>query len=141
MSQRDSIPHAITTRMVSEDLINNSTVERISATVGNGSKATLTTTITALDNEQRRIAIFPWMVQVYIGSATSANVLPSGGSVSTDDYFIYSWFVPEVTDGTNGGSVVAKLTVSNGSGSEQTIIFDVQSRYMIAGGGGQETVG
>lgn len=136
--RRDIEPASIKRRFLTQDLMSNTAVERVSATVPNGSKATLTTTLSAND-ASRRIGLLPYAIQVYIGTATSANILPSGSSVSTTDYTIYSWDVPEVTGGTDGNNIVRKTTVANASGSQQTIIFDVQARYLVSGPGTEST--
>ena len=133
IGRRDVLPASIKGRFLPQDLLSNTSVERVSASVPTGSKITLTSTITASDNKSRRVGHLPYMIQVYIGTATDVNILPSGSSIDTTDYDIYSWDVPQVTGGTDGNNIVRKTTVANNSGDTKTIIFDIQSRVMIVG--------
>lgn len=139
IGRRDILPASVKGRFLPQDLMFNTVVERASAVVSNGSKVTLTSTITAADNPDRKVGHLPYMVQVYIGSATINNILPSGSNIDTNDYDVYSWDVPQVTGGTDGNNIVRKTTVANKSGSDQTIIFDVGQRLIIAGPGSQST--
>lgn len=136
-SQRDLLPTAVKNRIVENDFIFNTQLTSGSFSITNGTGVTITTTISGLANENIRMGACPFEVALFETSATAANLIPFGTGIAAGRYTVTNLAMPDLTlIGSNGNNLVFKTHIINNSGSTQTILYYIQSRFIQGIGGG-----
>ena len=101
------------------------TTSTAQTSVVDGGEATFTVTTEHVDDLRLFVTEH---FSVYEGSATAANKIPVGDNISNYDYEVASWYD---WGATNNNNVVIIVWVHNRSGSDQTIILKINSRFVI----------
>lgn len=137
LSQRHLLPTAVKARQLSQETFGNSAVTSGSFSIADGVRVTITSTLEAVENPTFRLAAVPFMLAFFETSRTAALLIPFGASIPSNDYLVEGPIAMPALSGIghDNSNLVFKTAITNNSGDTQTILFDIQVRAIIAGGG------
>lgn len=152
ISQRNVLPAAIKPATIAVENLYNTTVYDGAFSVNNGVLSTLTSRVHSTAFNNQRLGPAPFMITFYEGTTLSdanpgTNHIPF--DVTTDKYRVFGPFaMPDYTVNgvrsvasdaffaTDGNGVAYKTSIHNNSGSSQNIVYILQARVLVSGGGG-----
>lgn len=137
---RNVIPSSIQNRQLGSDLVKNTAIEQsLFSGMPTGSVLTVTSTVTASANENIPVGVLPFCIVFFEGdNLLTANMIPSGSNLATNDYRIETVYMPPSLSpvGGNGSEQVIKTSLTNNTGSSQDITIVTQGRIILGVGGG-----
>ncbi len=138
-NQRNILPTAIKNRQLANTFIEQTNPEVLGpVSLPNGSRLTITSTISAAVDPSVRIGSVPYMIVFGEGtSLASLLIIPFDSAVA--DYTVYpSLPMPSFTGSTFSGStnstLVVKTVLANVSGGSKNIMVIVHGRYILSSG-------
>lgn len=141
-NRRDIGPAAIRARHLPDVTLVDTNADVLTATLTDGSQATITSTI-SVGSGEAKLGSAPYMMAIFESSVSEANWINGGSSVGNTDYLMYGpMAIPDISInneriGTDGKNIVFKTSITNNSGTTQGLIFVTNTRVMVTRGGQQ----
>jgi hypothetical protein len=137
VGKRDLFPSSVDSRQLTNTLIKNTPMVSGTFTIANNVTITITATVSLDKNSDAIIGVLPFMIALFETSNTTGNLIPFGADIASGDYTVSGpMAMPSLSPiGTDGNNVVYKTSITNNTGSTQTILYYIQSRFISVLGG------